>query len=123
MGSEPPPPHPVYVYVPRPNDNMAIAAMVLGILAMFGTFCYGVPALILGPVAIYLGLSARRRIRESGGVLGGEGFAMAGWIVGLVATILGAVYLLFMVAFFGFFFWVTLTHPFPSPTPAPTLAV
>ena len=122
MGTELPPGQPVYVYVQRPNDNMAIAAMVVAILALFGTFCYGIPALIMGPIAIYLGLAARRRIRASGGVLGGEGFAMAGWIVGLVATILGALYLMLMVAFFGFAIWMAVTHP-ASPTPTPSLGV
>lgn len=120
LGTEQPPGQPLYVYVPRPNDNMAIAAMVVGILAMFGTFCYGIPALIMGPIAIYLGLTARTRIKESGGALGGEGFAMAGWIVGLVATVLGALYLFLIVASLGFFFWMAVTHPFPSPTPTPS---
>ena len=43
---------------------------------------------------------------------------MAGWIMGVVGTVLGAAFLFFLVAFYGFFFWFFATHPFPSPTPS-----
>lgn len=110
---------PAYVYVPRPNDGMATASMVVGILSLIGISCYGVPSLILGPIAIALGLSARSRINNSGGTLGGSGFATAGWITGLVGTILGAMFLLLFVGFFGFAMWMAITHPqSPSPSPA-----
>jgi hypothetical protein len=94
---------------------MAIAALVVGILAAVGLFCYGVPAIILGPIAVFLGLNARRRIKASEGALGGYGLAMAGWITGLVAACLG---LLIVIVLIGFFVVVALTgHSFPSPTP------
>ena len=93
---------------------MAIAALVVGILAAVGLFCYGVPAIILGPIAVFLGLNARRRIKASEGALGGYGLAMAGWITGLAAACLG----LLIVAFIGLFAIIALTgHSFPSPTP------
>ena len=114
----PPPGGPVYVYVPQQTDGQATAALVVGILSLFGIFCYGVPALVLGPIAIFLGLNARNRIRAAGGTVGGSGFAMAGWIMGVVATVLGAAYLFFFIAFFGFTFWMIATHPFPTPTPS-----
>ena len=114
----PPPGGPVYVYVPQQTDGQATAALVVGILSLFGVMCYGVPALILGPIAIFLGLNARSRIRASGGTVGGSGFATAGWITGAVGLALGAALLLFVIVFYGFFFWLIATHPFPSPTPS-----
>ena len=94
---------------------MAIASLVIGIIAAVGVFCYGIPAVILGPVALFLGLRARKRIKASAGVIGGGGLAMAGWITGLVAACIGA---LILIAFVGFIVLVAVTgHSFPSPTP------
>jgi len=91
------------------------AALVVSIVAAVGVCGYGVLAVILGPIAIFLGLSSQRRIRASGGALGGGGMAMAGWIVGMVATGLGAVYALIMLIFLGIFIASGMSHPSPSP--------
>jgi hypothetical protein len=101
------------VAAPR-TDGMAIAALVVGIVAAVGIFCYGIIAVILGPIAIYLGLRSRRQIRASGGALGGYGMAQAGWIIGLCAAILGALYLIFLI---GVFAIVAITGAHISPTP------
>jgi hypothetical protein len=94
---------------------MAIASLVVGIIAAVGVFCYGIPAVILGPVALFLGLRARGRIKAAAGSVGGGGLAMAGWITGLVATCIGA---LILIAFVGFIVLVAVTgHGFASPTP------
>jgi len=94
---------------------MAIASLVIGIIAAVGVFCYGVPAVILGPVALFLGLRARTKIKASGGAIGGGGVAMAGWITGLVAACLGA---LILIAFIAFIVLVAVTgKSLPSPTP------
>jgi Na+-driven multidrug efflux pump len=73
---------------------------------------------IAGPIAIYLGLRAQRRIRDSGGALGGHGVAMAGWITGIVATCIGAVILFLLILFVGLIgitgFWAA-THATPTP--------
>ena len=76
---------------------MAVAALVVSIVAAVGVFCYGIVAIICGPIAIYLGLRSRRQIRASGGALGGYGMAQAGWIIGLIAAILGVIYLVFII--------------------------
>ena len=88
---------------------------MVSIVAGVGICGYGVLALILGPIAIFLGLSSQRRIQASGGALGGGGMAKAGWIVGIVATALGAVYALIMLVFLGIFIAGGLAHPSPSP--------
>jgi hypothetical protein len=93
---------------------MAIAALVVGIISAVGVFCYGVPAIILGPVAVYLGLRSRRKIKASAGAIGGGGLAMAGWITGLVAAVIGA---LFLIVFIGAIVLVGVNGGFASPTP------
>jgi hypothetical protein len=111
-----PPPAAGYGYTASPpTDGRAIAALVVSIVAAVGVCGYGVLAVILGPIAIFLGLSSQRRIRASGGALGGGGMAMAGWIVGMVATGLGAVYALIMLIIFGIFIASGMSHPSPSP--------
>ncbi|MDN4172716.1 DUF4190 domain-containing protein [Nocardioides sp. SOB77] len=90
-GWAPPPP-------PAPTPGQATTALVLGVLSLtcFG-FLTGVPAMILGK-------SAEREIAASGGRLGGAGVATAGFVTGLVGTILSAlalVVLVGMVVVFG----------------------
>lgn len=66
----------------------SIAAMVLGIVTMvllctcWGSFL----GLVTGPVALCLGLSARRQADR--GELGGRGQAVAGFVMGIVGTVL-----------------------------------
>jgi hypothetical protein len=76
---------------------MAIAALVVGIVAAVGIFCYGVPAVILGPIAVFLGLRAQSRIKAAAGAIGGGGLALAGWITGLAAFCVGFLFLLLTI--------------------------
>lgn len=66
----------------------------------------GVVGMICGPIAYFLGKSAISRIAESPTVLGGRSTAVAGWVIGAVATAFGALgtlvwIVLFLVANFG----------------------
>lgn len=72
-----------------PTDNQAVVALVLGICSVFCCF--------LGPVAFFLGNSALRRIRGSGGTVSGEGMAQAGRILGIIGTVLLALGVLWVV--------------------------
>jgi hypothetical protein len=83
-----------YGYAPaRPAvDRGARNALILAIVAFF---CFGV---VLGPVAVFQGVTARGRIRVSQGRLTGDGLALAAIILGSLATI-GAVF--GMIYFFG----------------------
>jgi hypothetical protein len=69
---------------PAPTHSKATVSLVLGILSlvMCGLFT-GIPAMITGR-------QAKREIAESQGRLGGEGLASAGFITGLIGTILSA---------------------------------
>lgn len=61
----------------------AIASLVCAII---GLFTLGI---ILGPIAIVLATTARRKIREDP-ELGGDGIATAGLVIGIVDTALWA---------------------------------
>jgi Domain of unknown function (DUF4190) len=122
---QPPPPPPApsggyppggagYGAVPR-NEGLAVAAMVCGICAVVLWLCYAVPGLVLGPIAFFMGLSARRRIAASGGALTGSGFALTGIITGAIGFVLAIVYILFFVGFIA----LSASGLLPSPKPSP----
>lgn len=77
--------------VAPPTPGSATTALVLGILSlvMCGFFT-GIPAMIVGR-------NAKREIEASGGRLGGEGVANAGFITGLIGTLLSVLGLLFFI--------------------------
>lgn len=113
-GPLPPPPYPAG-YASPPVEGRATAALVVGIVAAAGIFCNGVPAVILGPVAIFLGLTAHHRIRASQGTLGGAGMAMAGWILGIAATTIGIFLVVLFLGVMAFTFWaVSQATPVPA---------
>ena len=96
-----PPPPAAYPYpAARPTDGKAIAALVTGLLAPFAAMFYGIPGIVLGSVAVFLGLRARGRIKRSGDALGGGGIALAGWIVGLCGILVGLLWFLFLLSLY-----------------------
>lgn len=74
---------------PRPTNTLAIIALVM--------------AFVFAPVAIVLGIVARRQIRETGE--DGDALALAGLIIGSVFTgiivLFVAVYVIGIIAFLG----------------------
>ena len=105
----PPPPHPSYPpqqpwgqqphqpgypyppggpgFQPPQTDGLALGAMVVGIVSLVLTCGYGV-GLLGSPVALVLGRISMKRIDRSGGRLGGRGMAQAGFILGIIGTVL-----------------------------------
>src|SRR3954447_15099265 len=79
-------PVPSYAAAP-PNEGMAIAAMVIGIASFVMACGYGI-GLLGSPVALVLGRVSMKKIDASGGQLGGRGFAQAGFIMGIIGTVL-----------------------------------
>ena len=65
-----------------------------------GALYYGLPGVVLGASAVILGVRARRRVKESGGLLGGGGIALAGLIAGICGIVAGLVWGLFLLALF-----------------------
>jgi len=89
-GYPPPPPSPypdagsTYPYGATPEAmNRANLSLILGIVGLALACCWGVPGVVLGPIAIWLGTSARRE--------GAEGTATAGIVCGIIAIILGLI--------------------------------
>jgi hypothetical protein len=93
----PPPPPPTGPWsqgmapAPRPTVDGATTALVLGILGlvMCGPFT-AIPAMIVGR-------RATREVDASQGRLDGRGTAQAGFILGLIGTVLGGLAILFMI--------------------------
>jgi uncharacterized protein DUF4190 len=72
---------------PAPNEGLAVASMVVGIVSIVLTCLYGI-GLLGSPVALVLGRVSMKRIDRSQGQLGGRGMAQAGFILGIIGTVL-----------------------------------
>ncbi|WP_309648745.1 MULTISPECIES: DUF4190 domain-containing protein [Nocardioides] len=96
MTQQPPPGAP-YPSPQPPANGHAVAALVLGVVSLTGcSFVTGIPAMILGRMA-------QREIAESGGRSSGHDLATIGFWLGLVATVIGTLAVLGVLAiFFGF---------------------
>lgn len=78
MSYQQPPPPGQY---PQRDHPQAVVILVLGILSLI--LCQ-----LLGPVAWVMGRSALREIDSSGGAIGGRGIVLAGYVCGIIASIL-----------------------------------
>ena len=88
----PPPPYPP----PRlgkaaPTDGRAITSLIASIFGIMLGLPFGLPGLALGPLGYFMGRSAISRIDETPGTAGGRSVAVMGWVLGVVATAIGAV--------------------------------
>jgi hypothetical protein len=78
-----------------PQNGMGTAAMVLGILSCCLFCIYGVVSLGLGITAIVLGVKAKKRADR--GEATNRGQAQAGFITGIVGTVLGILVIAFLI--------------------------
>ncbi|MGW0418462.1 DUF4190 domain-containing protein [Streptomyces sp. NPDC003015] len=77
-----------------PQNGMGVAAMVLGILSC-ALFCmYGILSVVLGVLAIVFGIKGRKRAAL--GEATNHGQAQAGFIMGIIGTILGVAVLVLL---------------------------
>ena len=70
---------------PRGGSGLAVAALILGILALI-TFWTVIGGVVLGLVAVILGFIARSKAKHGAG---GGGMALGGLITGLLGIVLG----------------------------------
>lgn len=83
-----------------PKHPRSTSALVVGLVALAGGFVCGLP-LLAGPVAWIMGASARREMRRRPGAYSGDGEALAGMVLGIVATVLLVVAVIGLVLFSG----------------------
>lgn len=89
--------HPPPTYPPpslgrsAPVDGRATTSLAVAIIGIAFGVPFGLPGLVLGAIAYFTGKSAIARIDASAGTLGGRGLAATGWVLGVVATAIGAV--------------------------------
>jgi Domain of unknown function (DUF4190) len=76
---------------PQRTNSLAITSLVLGILGFVSCAIAGIPGLITGVIA-------RRQIRESAGVEGGDGLATAGIVTSIISLVLVGGLVLVLVA-------------------------
>lgn len=100
----PPAPYPYVMPPTRSTNGLAIAALVVACVGVLGLCAYGLGGWI-GTVGAILGHVARRQIAERG--QGGDGMALAGVIVGWIAT---GLFVLAGIGW-GIFIWYAVTHP------------
>lgn len=72
-------------------DTRALVALMIALAGLVLGLPLGIPGLVCGPIAYFVGKSAVSRIDASAGALGGRGIAVTAWILGIVATAIGAV--------------------------------
>ena len=81
-------------------SGKAIASLVLGVMSVVSCACYGLPGIVLGPLALLFGLLAREDI-YTGGQRGNE-MRIAGMICGAVGTLIAlCVFGIFGIAILG----------------------
>ena len=87
-----------YGYAPEPgrqqNNGIALAAMILGILALLG-LVFILPGFILGLIALILGIMGVRRANAIAGPGARKGMAITGIVTGAISLILSALMLIF----------------------------
>lgn len=72
------------------TEGRAIAALLTAIAGIVLGLPLGLPGMVLGTLAYFLGKSAVSRIDSSQGALGGNGLAVAAWVLGAIAMGIGA---------------------------------
>ncbi|GAA5045199.1 DUF4190 domain-containing protein [Nocardia callitridis] len=77
-------------YGPPPDHSNATLIMILGILSL--VLCQ-----ILGPFAWVMGRRALNEIDASGGTIGGRGSVQAGYVCGIIATVITVLSILVIV--------------------------
>jgi hypothetical protein len=76
---------------PRRTEPLAVGSLVLGILGLVTGL-----ALILSPIALAMGIRAKQRIAASGGTMEGYGIAQAGFVLGVIGTVIAGLFVLFL---------------------------
>lgn len=102
-----------------PDHPDATKAMVLGIIALVGGFMCLLP-LFLGPWAWVVGRRAVREIDAQPGRYEGRSQAQAGYVMGVIATVLVVLGVVALIGLLAVFVGVAVNEA-PSPVPGESL--
>lgn len=91
-----PPPGQHYGAGPQPQNGMAVAALVLGIVSIVFAFLFFPIGLILGVLGIVFGIIGRNRA-QANPAMGRRGMAIAGLITGVIGLVISIVILVLTV--------------------------
>ena len=87
----PPPSYPPPRVKPTGStDGRAIASLIVAIAGIVLGLPMGIPGMVLGTLAYFLGKSSVSRVDTSQGALGGRSVAVSGWVLGVVAMAIGS---------------------------------
>ncbi len=85
-----------YAQGPQSGSNgLAVAALVVGIISLLGIFCFGIGGLVLGLIAVVLGVLGMKKANELPGQPQ-RGLAIAGLVTGGLAMVASIAFILFV---------------------------
>lgn len=84
---------------PSTTNGLAISSLITGIVALLFAFIpfVGVISVLIGAVAVVLGVMAKRKVSE----VGGGGMATAGIVVGALGALIAIIWLVLTIAVFN----------------------
>jgi hypothetical protein len=100
-GYPPPAYYPGY-YPAVKTHSMAIVSMILGIISIAGIAICAAIGVVLGIIAIVLGIKAKKDIEMDPYMYTGMGFAKAGIITGIIGIVICTLYFIAIVMFYVF---------------------
>lgn len=96
---------PMGLPVAKPDHPQATLALVLGLVGLAGGLATCGLLFLTSPFAWVIGRRAVREIEASGGQLGGEGSARAGFVTGVIGSILLVLALVAVALYIAFVVW------------------
>jgi hypothetical protein len=87
--------------VGQPTSGKAVASLVLGIVSIMGCASYGLLSIVCGPLALYFARKARQEMISNEASASSASIATAGYVTGIIGTILGLIAVFFFLLFFG----------------------
>jgi rubredoxin len=78
------------------NNGMSVASLVLGIIGLVTSCCYGF-GIIPGIISLIFGIISKKRIKSSNGTQKGDGFALAGIILSCFAIVISVIMLIYII--------------------------
>ncbi len=79
----------------------ATAVLVLGILSILGSCCYGLPGMIMGIIGIVLSTGDSKKYKANPTLYSNYGNLQTGKVLSIIGLVLGLLFLVFIVVLFS----------------------